>query len=430
MKSKIFFATILFPILSLSVFANTNLAELVKSAISSDSAVSNAAIKELRSNGQKGSDALFDAYADQIYQFAEGKTPENWEKIEKALDGVTMQKDSYASWKIFWHTDLEEAKEVSRKTGRPILSLRLLGNLNEKLSCANSRLFRALLYPDSYNQTLLHDKYILHWQTVRPAPKVTVDFGDGRKIVRTLTGNSIHYVLDSDGAVIEALPGLYNSDEFRKFLNQAKEVFNTARKIDLKKRSDYYKRYQESSFNHLVANREKYLRMANLDFAKPEKPSTVGQTARNAAPRAVTKMVITGENLLVNQITDNFAKFERDINLDDWRKLADLRVKNSDISPNSRKFIWRQLANSGADMTDHFERIRKLENFIALDTVRNEFLYRPAIYQLLTKNSRLNLDEINKMIYEQVFLTPGADPWLGLNAPDIYTGLDGNGILR
>ncbi len=430
MKTKIFFATILSAVLSISVFANGNLAALVKSAVSSDSVVANTAIKELRSNGQKGSDALFDAYADEIYQFAEGKTPENWEKIEKALDGVTMQKDSYASWKIFWHTDLEEAKEFSRKTGRPILSLRLLGNLNEDLSCANSRLFRALLYPDSYNQTLLHDEYILHWQTVRPAPKVTVDFGDGRKIVRTLTGNSIHYVMDSDGAVIEALPGLYTSDEFRTFLNQAKDVFETGQRIDIKKRSDYYRQYQESRFNNLVASRERYLRIANIASDKSVKPQAIAPTARNAAPRAVTKMVVTAENLLINEITDNFAKFEREINLDGWRKLADLRVKHSDVSSNSRKFIWRQLANSGADMTDHFERIRKLENFIALDTVRNEFLYRPAIYQLLAKNGDLTVGQINEMIYTQVFLTPGADPWLGLNAPDIYTGLDGNGILR
>ena len=30
-------------------------------------------------------------------------------------------------------------------------------------------------------------------------PTVTIDFGDGRKLERTLTGNSIHYILDFAG---------------------------------------------------------------------------------------------------------------------------------------------------------------------------------------------------------------------------------------
>jgi hypothetical protein len=31
-------------------------------------------------------------------------------------------------------------------------------------------------------------------------------------------------------------------------------------------------------------------------------------------------------------------------------------------------------------------------------------------------------------VYSELFLTPSADKWLGLYAPDIYTALDGNGI--
>ena len=39
-----------------------------------------------------------------------------------------------------------------------------------------------------------------------PAPRITIDFGDGRQIVRTITGNSIHYVLTSDGQEIAGIP--------------------------------------------------------------------------------------------------------------------------------------------------------------------------------------------------------------------------------
>lgn len=95
---------------------------------------------------------------------------------------------------MYWYTDIEQAKAAARTSGKPILSLRLLGSLDQDLSCANSRFFRVALYPNVEISKLLQDPLILHWQSVRPVPKVTIDFGDGRKLERTITGNSIHYI--------------------------------------------------------------------------------------------------------------------------------------------------------------------------------------------------------------------------------------------
>ena len=125
-----------------------------------------------------------------------------------ALEQLCQQRDCHAS-RLYWYTDLEKAKAAAKTTGKPILSLRLLGNLNEELSCANSRFFRVALYPNAAISQTLRDRFILHWSSERPVPKLTLDFGDGRKLERTVTGNSIHYVLDSNGNPIEAIPGLY-----------------------------------------------------------------------------------------------------------------------------------------------------------------------------------------------------------------------------
>src|SRR6516162_6507450 len=54
-----------------------------------------------------------------------------------------------ASARLYWFTDLEQAKAEAKRTNKPILSLRLLGRLDEELSCANSRLFRAVLYSNA-----------------------------------------------------------------------------------------------------------------------------------------------------------------------------------------------------------------------------------------------------------------------------------------
>ena len=45
-----------------------------------------------------------------------------------ALDTVAMQKDAYASH-LYWYTDIEEAKRIAKVKNKPILTLRLLGNL-------------------------------------------------------------------------------------------------------------------------------------------------------------------------------------------------------------------------------------------------------------------------------------------------------------
>jgi len=125
---------------------------------------------------------------------------------------------------LYWHTELEAAHGEARRTGRPILSLRLLGRLDEELSCANSRMFRTVLYPDPAVSRLLRESFVLHWSSERPAPVIRIDMGDGRTLTRTITGNSVHYVLDSRGRPVDAIPGLYSAARFRAELEESLDV--------------------------------------------------------------------------------------------------------------------------------------------------------------------------------------------------------------
>src|SRR5215212_5897657 len=129
-------------------------------------------VELLRGGGQSSVDAL--------YAKANGAPDE-------LLDKVCAQKDCHTS-RLFWYTDLDEAKAAAHALGRPILSLYMLGRLDEELSCANSRFFRVMLYSDPVIATILRDRYVLYWHSVRPVPLVTIDMGDGRKIQQTITG--------------------------------------------------------------------------------------------------------------------------------------------------------------------------------------------------------------------------------------------------
>ena len=159
-----------------------------------------------RSLGPRGLDAWIAAH---------GITP------SPELDRLCAQRDAHTTL-LYWFTELDAAIAEARRTRRPILSLRLLGRLDEELSCANSRFFRKLLYPKPRINAVLRRDFVLHWQSVRPVPRVTIDFGDGRRVERTLTGNSVHVVLDAYGRMVDALPGLMAPDMFLDQLVQAR----------------------------------------------------------------------------------------------------------------------------------------------------------------------------------------------------------------
>lgn len=435
-------------IFSLSVFftlsIQASIENLAVQAVSVNSDEAKTAVGKLRGMKQAGLDALFEKYAAEIKRYSEtGEKTAEWNRIASAIDNVAMQKDGYAS-RLFWLTDLVEAKRLSRETGKPILSLRLLGNLNEDFSCANSRFFRAVLYPNAQVSKYLRENYILHWQSVRPAPRITIDFGDGRKIERTVTGNSIHYVLDENGAVVNALPGLYSPTDFYTFLvnsdswlKQAKN-FESGKWVGMNsekitdKRSAFLKNMREREYSALRRQVNSKTFPLKLKFDKNAKANREFEempTAIEVAPIAVTKMAV--EVNFLDDILPDVTKYgAQQIDFESWKKIAQLNSKNGKLDTNSIAFIKNQTSKNNLTEQQFNSLISKLEDLIALDTVRNDFLLRPTLLVWLNKDLDKNADALNKKVYDELFLTPNEDRWLGLYAPDVYTALDGNGITN
>ena len=425
MKSK--FSVLSLFLLALCLGHTTSAAELVDKAISENAAESAAAIDELRSRGPEGLNTLMKRYGAQIKSHIDDprlKPDAEWQRITKALDTVSGQKNSYISG-LYWYTDLKEAQRVATESRKPILSLRLLGKLTDDLSCANSRFFRTVLYSNAEISSTLRDRFVLHWQSERPAPVITIDFGDGRKLERTVTGNSIHYVLDSSGQLLEAFPGLYGPKAFLRGLAGAEGLFKSLNgKVDQQKTWNYY-RTQLDKIN--VAWYE--------DITKTGGKAPAGFTLHTAQdgkleaitvmPLAITKayseanvlraMTATPEKL--GQITDEAA----------WQKIAQLHASDAVLDNNSIALIRRQ--NPALSKQDFAAMLKKFEELIALDTVRNEYLMHTKLYPWLLRDpSRTDLEKFNQKVYAELFLTPGSDPWLGLVSRDMYVGIDNGGV--
>src|SRR6185436_18571850 len=244
MKTFRFLSLLLLLFVSTQIsFATEPVEALARKAVSGNTA----AIEELRALGPAGLEALRTRYAGAINAHIANPSAapdEEWQRISAALDAVAQQKNSYIAG-LYWYTDLDSAKKASKALGKPILSLRLLGKLTDEFSCANSRFFRTVLYPNEEVSAVLHDRFVLHWQSVRPVPTVTIDFGDGRKLERTLTGNSIHYILDSDARPLDALPGLYGPKAFIRGLIDTEKLYKSLAGKDDAQRNVALRMYYE-----------------------------------------------------------------------------------------------------------------------------------------------------------------------------------------
>lgn len=423
-----------------------SLRSLAREAVSEEASVRAAAVASLRAAGPVGLDALFEEYAAEIGRArAEGEPAGTgnaaWRRIAEALDAVSQQRDDFASG-LYWYTDAEEARRAARASGKPLLSLRLLGRLSDEYSCANSRFFRTALYANAEVSKQLRENFVLHWQSVRPAPVVTVDYGDGRKLVRTITGNSIHYVLDSEGRPVDALPGLYGPQAFLFGLNRALGFTRMFGQLEGVARAQALASYYNSQAAWLIQSVQVEAAQAGVKVPagtfvtktlKPGEPNeALPPTALRAAPLAMTKMSV--EIQTVRSITYSPTILDRATVGEDWMKIAALHVERSRLDPSSIRLVRRDgpYVGAGAEVTP--ERLaRVVSNFerrMALDTVRNEYLMRPTLLRWLWETAAApDLEALNRRVYADLFLTPDTDPWLGLLSPDTYTAIKGDGVV-
>lgn len=107
-----------------------------------------------------------------------------------------------------WETSFGAAKALAAREKRPILHLQSFGKPGDPMACTNTRILTETLLNDAEFKELAQGS-VLSWDLVREAAKVTIDLGNGRKLKRTLRGNTCLYVLRPDGTVVDAFPGVY-----------------------------------------------------------------------------------------------------------------------------------------------------------------------------------------------------------------------------
>ena len=388
------------------------------------------------------------------------------DQLAAEIDRVAHQKYATAS-RLYWHTELVDAQAAARASDRPILHLRMLGRLDEDLSCANSRLFRATLYANREVSAFLRDNFVLYWSSERPVPRVTIDYGDGRKLERTTTGNSAHYVLDADGNVLDVLPGLYAPTAFRAELKDSLALAARVRGKPADERARLIVAYHQAEQQAVQSAWKKlagtpYLPSTGtlLTQARVESELAIAQraTMSKAAMEISDLQVIAPEIALDAWPEDEVAMWASAGQL--LYGIGDLKpapnaaryfvagirgerrgVRKPETTPPprvlddaSRALVTRLHDAVPAELRGTSEQtqamIARLEQHLVADSALNQLRLRPQIAaEIVRLGGRADFAALNTWVYAHVFRTPKTDPWLGLLPRTDFTGVPGDGVV-
>lgn len=382
---------------------------LVLRAVSPDPRIATPAIAELRAAGQPAVDAMLATHA-RVTGDAASEA-----RFRAALDRVCRQADCVYSG-LYWYTDLDKAKEVARTTHRPILSLRLLGDLGMEMSCANSRYFRTVLYPNREIASYLRDHFVLYWTSERPVPTVTIDFGDGRVLHRTITGNSIHYLLDETGRPIDALPGLYAPKAFLAQLREMTWLYDQWSHATASDREQRLRTYHAMRVRSAAETQTD----ADARRARLQQPAYAWETSGLAISKEGGEAAMFGKiSFGMNTIVRSAKSIaERVMPGDDF----------SEIDDNALALIREKRAPLHESPESFARVIESFRRTLSADTLQNEYVLRRQIHQLFFENPHLAFAELNEQVYAEVFQTPREDPWLGLRSDQTFTALTAEGV--
>jgi hypothetical protein len=388
--------------------------------------------------GPKELDALLERY---------DRTPDGPARARLAarIDAVAHQKYATVS-RLYWHTDLGAARIAARDQARPILHLRLLGNLDEDLSCANSRLFRATLYANQEVSRFLRERFVLYWSSERPVPRVTIDYGDGRRLERTTTGNSAHYILDEEGHVLDVLPGLYAPAAFLHELEGSLALAALARGKSADERARLIVDYQKE---RLAAAKRDWARLTSTPWIlgvarQPSTPARAEASLAAAQRATVSKMAIEVRDLrMFAQDLAPETLSENDVAM--WSTAGRMLygMGNPTLGPQpsrrvldetSRALIIRLHNEVPLGLRATGQRldalIARLEQTLLGDSALNQLRLRPQIAtEIVRRDGRTDFATLNAWIYAEVFRSPRQDEWLGLLPRDVFTGLPGDGVV-
>lgn len=209
------------------------------------------------------------------------------------------------------------------------------------------------------------------WISVRPVPLVSIDFGDGNVVRRTLHGNVATYACDADGMVLDVLPGIYRPETYIERLRQMVLLHRYVAQSGPDARELTLRNYHEQQLESLDSGEKLELVERDLSIMRTERPLHV--------------MLVPAHRMAARSAASSEAALASDRSRGPHTHVEETRVAETRV----------------ADTLEE-------------DTRINESVRRRAIHQYLATSGPTQPEGMKKWLYREVLHADLDDPWLGL----------------
>ncbi|MDG2103635.1 MAG: hypothetical protein P8J91_07785 [Pirellulaceae bacterium] len=103
-----------------------------------------------------------------------------------------------------------------------------------------------MLFSNAAIATFMDNHFEPVWVSMRPVPQITIDFGNGHRIKRTLHGNVATWVCAADGTAIDVLPGTYAPEVWVQEIEKLKTVHEDFAAIEKSRRRQFLHDYHQT----------------------------------------------------------------------------------------------------------------------------------------------------------------------------------------
>ncbi|MEZ0231167.1 MAG: hypothetical protein ACAI25_21300 [Planctomycetota bacterium] len=237
-----------------------------------------------------------------------------------------------------------------------------------------------MLFSNEDIAALLNDRFECSWESVRKVPTLEIDFGDGRKLKRTLNGNVATYLCTSEGKVFDIVPGIGKAEEYRGRVELGLRFHETIARLDAKSRPEAVANYHRVMKDRTAASRRDLEDVAKWERMKPD----------------VSKRVV--EKRIKDAIKGS----------------ADLIVARAEAAKDRPRIA--DGSKSGVE--------RPIKDSLHEDSEFNDAERAPKIHALLAGKALEPVSSFTKPLYKDVLGVDLDDPYLGL-APYVLGGEPG-----
>jgi hypothetical protein len=242
---------------------------------------------------------------------------------------------------------------------------------------------RAVLLSDATTAEWLKNNFVLSWEKVREPAKVTIDFGNGKKLDRTLAGNTAFYLALPDGTVVDVFPGVYSPMDFQRELTASLELYNEALAAPVAQRDDVIRAAHEKALGMIVKGEVMRVSMAKAFIESPVLKA-LGLSARMSSASSKSTVGFEG-----------FAARLEDV---------------SKLSASSQTMRDRLLGNPSLSEEERQARI------VAIDSQTNVRAVRPVVH-LMFRDAVKGLaqpSDLTRTVFGKIHHIDIDDPYLGL----------------